>query len=147
MSNSNGNNNNNSGSIDLIDSIFDDTLVRLTDKMLANGVRSAGAFRDRAEELSNFIGTGNPDAPFDFFSAADLGEELYNDIKKISREVIHRFPRNQDRVMYQDLISDVFNTEVRRYRTAHPGNMQNGGRRRKSRRAGRKQRNTRRSRR
>jgi len=124
-------------------------LVRLTNKMLANGVRSGDAFLDRAEELMRFIDAGNPDAPFDYFSAEDLGAELYNEVYDITREVIVRFPINRDRAVFQYKILNVFNDAVTAYNRNHPGNMQNGGRRRKSRRAvrGRKQRNTRRSRR
>jgi hypothetical protein len=145
MSNSDGNNSeNNMGGFE--DS-FTVMLTRVTNKMIANGVRSAGAFRDRAQELKNFIDAANPDAPFDSFSAADLGAELYNDVKNMLREVLIRFPRNIDREGYKDLISLVFNQAIRRHRTAHPGNMQNGGRRRTRRRGLRKQRNTRRSRR
>ena len=123
-------------------------LTRLTYKMIANGVRSAGAFRDRAQELKNFIDAGNPEQPFDFFSAADLGAELYNEVKNMLREVLIRFPRNIDREGYKNLISLVFNQAIRRHRREQPGNMQNGGRRRTRRGQGRRtQRNTRRSRR
>jgi hypothetical protein len=122
-------------------------VVRLTNKMLENGVRSIDAFIDRADELMNFINAGEPDAPFDFFSAEDLGAELYNEVKNISREVINRFPINRDREVFQRIIINLFNEAVTAYNRNHPGNMQNGGRRRKSRRAVRKQRKTRRSRR
>jgi hypothetical protein len=147
-SNSSSNNSNSSNDDDLSER-FEHMLVRLTNKMLANGVRSTDAFIDRADELMNFIDAGNPDAPFDFFSAEDLGAELYNEVYDITREVIARFPINRDRAVFLQKIIYFFNDAVTAYNRNHPGNMQNGGRRRKSRRAvrGRKQRKTRRSRR
>ena len=67
-SNSDGNNNNNSeNNMGGFEGSFAVMLNRLTHKMIANGVNSAGAFRDRAEELRNFIDAGNPEQPFDFF--------------------------------------------------------------------------------
>ena len=147
-SNSNSSNSNSSNSSnDDLSERFEHMLVRLTNKMLANGVRSGDAFLDRAEELMRFIDAGNPDAPFDYFSAEDLGAELYNEVYDITREVIVRFPINRDRAVFLRKILNVFNDAVTAYNRNHPGNMQNGGRRRKSRRAGRKQRKTRRSRR
>ncbi len=147
-SNSSSNSSNSSNDDDIYER-FEHMLVRLTNKMLANGVRSTDAFVDRADELMNFIDAGNPDAPFDFFSAEDLGAELYNEVYDITREVIVRFPINRDRAVFQQKIIYFFNDAVTAYNQNHPGNMQNGGRRRKSRRAvrGRKQRKTRRSRR
>ena len=145
--NNSGNSNNNSengNNIDRLDSHFHDMLARLADKLLANGVRSTRVFLDKAEELRNFIDAGNPDAPFDVFSAAELGAELYHEVESVSRYVIQTFPINQDRVWYQLFIRRIFAETLVAHRREHPGNMQNGGRRRKSRRGLRKQRNTRR---
>ena len=153
---------------------FRSILRRVTNKMLANGARSARAFIDRAKELKDFIATANPDTPFDVFSAEELGAELYNEVRNILREAINLIPRRDRYVLKMDAVV-IFKSAVFTHHRNHPGNMQNdgvtaenwieaagimddlaegrfngnGGRRRKSRRAvrGRKQRKTRRSRR
>jgi len=151
---------------------FRSILSRVTNKMLANGARSARAFIDRAKELKDFIATANPDTPFDVFSAEELGAELYDEVRNILREAINLIPRRERYVLKMAAVN-IFQSAVFTHHRNHPGNMQNdgvtednwieaadtmddlrrehpgGGRRRKSRRAvrGRKQRNTRRSRR
>jgi hypothetical protein len=149
---------------------FRSILIRVTNKMLANGARSARTLIDRAKELKDFIATANPDTPFDVFSAEELGAELYDEVRNILREAINLIPR-RDRYVLKMFAVNIFQSAVLTHHRNHPGNMQNdgvteenwieaadimddlsadpsgGGRRRKSRRAGRKQRKTRRSRR
>jgi hypothetical protein len=147
ISNSNSNSSNSNRNDDDLYERFEHMVVRLANKMLENGVRSIDELIDRGGGVMNFINAGEPDARFDFFSAEDLGAELYNEVKNISREVINRFPINRDREVFQLKFINLFNEAVTAYNRNHRGNTQTAGRRRKSRRAVRKQRKTRRSRR